>query len=235
MTAFSPDMIFIGARTLSETAMIVPLMLGLYFLERRPAVSGVLFGLMFAIRFQSALFIAGFVLVGLFDGWRAKGKGAWEPAIRLIAGLAVSVLCMGLIDKLTWGGWFHSPIEYFRANIIEGIAAHFASAPWHRYFHWIWHGFLEASPLLLGLLALGMLGNRRIAFVVLVFFIAHLLVGNKQPRFLWPALPLALVLISEGFETFYRWLDGATPNAAKTPASQIRNYPRTFKWCQFKG
>jgi hypothetical protein len=208
MAAFSPDMIFIGARTLSETAMIVPLMLGLYFFERRPAVAGALFGVMFAIRFQSAILIAGFALVSAFDAWKANAKGAWRSTVKLAAGLAISLLCMGLIDKLTWGAWFQSPVEYFQANILEGIASHFSPGPWHRYLHWIWHGFLQASPLLFALLAVGMAGNRRLAFVVLLFLLVHMLISNKQSRFLWPALPLALVLMAEGFETFYYWLGG---------------------------
>ncbi len=206
LVAFSPDMIFIGARTLSETAMIVPLVLGYYFWKRDPLICGLLFGVMFAVRFQSAFMTAAFFAVAVLDDLIYRRGWLRGSAMRIAVGLVVSLLWVGTIDKLTWGGWFHSPIEYFRANVVEGKAAGFGVQPWYKYFEWAGYTWLEAAPLAVLLLVFGAIRQWRLAFVALVFLVAHMLVGHKEARFLWPALPLALILVAAGFEAVYVWL-----------------------------
>jgi phosphatidylinositol glycan class B len=206
LAALSPDVIYMSIRTLSETAATVPLVLSIYFFQRNPFLTGILLGAMFAIRFQMALSLPGFFALSLYDDWSARHwrKGStW----RMTAGLMVSLFAAGLMDKLTWGRWFHSPLECFQANIIDGIAAGFGVSPWYQYLDWGSQLLVEASPLLgLVLIALGMVHEPRVAFVGLTFLIGHSVIAHKDQRFLWPLAPIALMVFAAGFEIVYRWL-----------------------------
>jgi hypothetical protein len=126
---------------------------------------------------------------------------------RLTAGLSISLFAAGLMDKLTWGQWFHSPLECIQANIIEGIAARFGVAPWYQYLDWGAELLAEAVPLLgLVLITLGMVRERRLAFLGLIFLIGHSVIDRKAQRFLWPLAPIGLMVFAAGFEIVYRWL-----------------------------
>jgi hypothetical protein len=214
LAALSPDMIFISLRTLSETAIMIPLLLGVYLFRRRPLVAGLLFGLMFGIRFQSAFFIAAFGAIAIYEDalawWRANSPLVLRRlplfTLRFAAGLTVSILFVGLVDKLTMGDWFHSPLTCFQANIGEGVAAKFGVFSWSRYCTWIWHHLLQVSPLLLPLIVLGAFREPRLACAVLLAVVGHSAIGHKEYRFIWPVFPLALLLVARGFELGYGWL-----------------------------
>lgn len=213
VTALSPDVIYMSIRTLSETAATIPFILCLFFFRRDPFFTGILLGIMFAVRFQMAFFIPGFFSLSLYDDWSASQwrKGSsW----RLGAGLTLSLFAVGLMDKLTWGRWFHSPIECFQANITEGIAARFGVAPWYQYLDWGAGLIAEAVPLLgFILIALGMVREPRLAFIGLLSLIGHAVIEHKDERFLWPVAPIILMVFAAGFEGVYRWLPGRSGRA----------------------
>ena len=71
LAALSPDLIYMSIRTLSETAATIPFILSLYFFKRDAFVTGLLLGIMFAVRFQMAFFIPGFFVLSLYDDWSA--------------------------------------------------------------------------------------------------------------------------------------------------------------------
>jgi hypothetical protein len=97
LTAFSPDMIFIGARTLSETAMMIPLVLGVLVWRRRPFWAGILFGLMFAIRFQSAFFTVAFVLCAIDADVMQRRSWKQGTTLPMTLGLGASLIFAGFI------------------------------------------------------------------------------------------------------------------------------------------
>lgn len=206
VAALSPDIIYMSIRTLSETAATIPVVLSIYFFRRDPFLTGFLLGAMFAIRFQTAFFIPGFFALSLYDDWPAQ---QWRrgSSWRLAVGLTICLSAAGLMDKITWGRWFHSPLECFQANIIEGIAARYGVAPWYQYLEWGSQLLAEAVPLLgFILIALGMVRERRLAFVGLIFLIGHSVIDHKDARFLWPLAPILLLAFAAGFEMLYRWL-----------------------------
>ncbi len=206
VAALSPDILYMSVRTSSETAATIPFILCLYFYKRDPFGAGLLLGVMFAVRFQMAFFIPGFFFLSLHDDWSSC---RWRKGLtgRMTVGLALALLAVGSMDKLTWGRWFHSPLECFRANIVEGIAAKYGVGPWYQYLAWGGELLVQAVPLL-GLLfiALGARREKRAAFLGLIFLIGHSAIARKDQRFLWPLAPLLLVLFAAGFETAYRWL-----------------------------
>lgn len=208
LAALSPDMIYMSIRTLSETATMILLALSIHFFRRRSFLTGLLLGAMFAVRFQSAFFIPGFLALSIYDDW-SSCKWLKGSTGEITFGLMLSLLFMGFIDRLTWGHWFHSPIENFRANIMEGVAASFGAAPWDKHPEWAAQLLAEAAPLFgFIFIALGLFRERRLAFVALIFFIGHSAIAHKEYRFLWPLAPIGLLVFSAGFEMAYNWLPG---------------------------
>jgi hypothetical protein len=226
IVALSPDMIFISLRTLSETAIMIPLLLALYLLHRRPAVAGILCGLMFGIRFQSAVFTAALGAIAVYEDLRKVASGEWRvtsedqktdrsgnsslvtrhSSLSMAAGLAVAILAVGLLDRLTLGEWFHSPLACFQANIAEGVAAKYGVYPFARYFTWIRQNLLHISPFVFPLLLLGAFREPRLAFLALLGVVGHSFIAHKEYRFVWPVLPLVFLMVALGFETAYTWL-----------------------------
>jgi hypothetical protein len=206
MAAFSPDMVYTNVRTLSGTAMVIPLILGYLFWKRAPFVAGILFGVMFAVRFQSAFLTGAFFALTFLEDWGSKSVWFRGRTFRLAIGLVLALLCMGWIDKITWGAWFHAPVQYFQAQILEGKAASFGVDPWYRYLEWGGFALFEAGPVLLLLLLVGARRDPQLAFVAAAFFVGHSVIGHKEARFLWPMLPILLLLIATGLEVVCEWL-----------------------------
>lgn len=232
MASWSPDLIFIGARTLSETAMMIPLMLGIFFLDRRPVVAGGLFALMFAVRFQSAFLIVGFLLALVIDavsdpkGWR-QGK-VWD----FVVGLASMTMVVGAIDWATWGAWYHSPIEYFRVNILEGKAASFGVEPWYRYGEWASYVMLDVSLLFVFLVLVGGWRERRLSLAAIIFVVGHSFVGHKEARFLWPIVPIVLCLAASGLGTVWQRLE--RPSVRRTFVALVTAGMVWGAWLRFE-
>lgn len=108
------------------------------------------------------------------------------------------MLMFGVVDRLTWGGWFASYISYVKFNLIEGGASIFGTLPWK----WYWTQFYGRLPIglpILGLLSL--LGIRRNwPFVISALGLAVLLStqAHKEERFLMLFWPLILIAAAAG-------------------------------------
>ena len=169
--ALSPFMVFISVRALSETVAIAPFFLALVLISRRPSWAGVLFGVAFAIRYQTGILIAavfGLLLVECLRGDSAH----WRKMARLAAGLGVALLVLGWLDRVTLGSWFHSSIEYVRANIVESGSDAFGVKPWDYYLAG-YLGLLGAFPLAGLCLFLGAVREWRLAVVALAYVAVH--------------------------------------------------------------
>lgn len=208
ITAFSPDMVYASVRTLSETAALVPLVLAVYFYfwgENR-FLAGVFLGVSYGVRFTVAFFILPAVVIDLWEGWCAGGNRRRLLARPFLVGLALSMLALGAIDKATWGGWFHSSIVHFSTNILERKLAGFGTAPWYSYAQWSLWALMDVSVVVFVLLAIGVCRIPKLAWFVAVFFVAHCFIGHKEPRYVWPVLPMLWMLMAIGFEWVWDWL-----------------------------
>jgi hypothetical protein len=106
-------------------------------------------------------------------------------------------IATGLIDQAIVGGFHQSLREYFRFNLANSSS--FGVAPWYRYL-----------PLLLGLTLPPVFLSRYrgldvrasygplapIWLMLGIFLVAHSAVPHKEERFLIPALPLVLALLT---------------------------------------
>ncbi|XXF77286.1 hypothetical protein P2318_30175 [Myxococcaceae bacterium GXIMD 01537] len=191
--------IYFAPRAMSENASALPVALGLALAlrpgaSRRALVAGAsLLGVAVLLRLQNGIFCVG--LLGVLAARRQ-----WRAAAEALAVLAGWALLFGLLDKLTWGRWFHSAIVYLDFNLVQGKAAGWGTAPFSYYGRVLFTGM----PWVAGVTAaLGLLGLRRapgLAALAGAFFVLHALQPHKELRFLLPAFPLFTALASVGLE-----------------------------------
>jgi GPI mannosyltransferase 3 len=210
--AAAAPLVFFGHRPLGEVVTALPVTLGLALAlrpGRRDVLLGAsLLGLATVLRLQNGVFALALVLV-LAGGrrWRAAGE-----ATAVLAGWA---LVLGLLDRLTWGTWFGSAIEYLEFNLVEdGAARAFGTEPAGYYAETLW----RAAPLVTALLGLGtLLAVRRAPALFAVVALDVVLLsatGHKELRFLVPALPALCALAATGLAAHARRLGPAALAAA---------------------
>lgn len=166
----------------------------------RLLLAGFVFALTFYLRYQM-----GFALIGL-GAWlifigRINFKAALLVTLGFIVGLFIDVIC----DFWLYGNWIASPVNYFQANIIEGVAAEFGVSPWWGYFELF---FFKAVPpvsiilLILFFSGLYKLRMHVLVWIVIPFLAAHFLTGHKEMRFLFPISVPFLFICTAGSEYF---------------------------------
>lgn len=191
--------IYFAPRAMSENASALPAVLGLALAlapgasRRALAVGASLLGLAVLLRLHSGLFCVG--LVGVLAArrqWRAAGL-----SLGVLTGWA---LLFGLLDRLTWGSWFHSARVYLDFNLIRQGANAWGVAPFGYYAQVLLRGMPGVTLLAagLGLLALGR--ARGLAALSLTFFLLHSAQPHKELRFLVPVFPLFAALAGVGLE-----------------------------------
>jgi GPI mannosyltransferase 3 len=206
VVAVAPELVYFGARTLSEVVAAHVLVVGLYALEpgyqvtsrRRLFASGVLLGLAFAIRIQLAPALA---VVALWTTWREAG----ERAPSIIAGATVVLVAVGILDTLTLGSPLGSVWRYVLYNLYYGVSSSFGVESWNYYFRGelgVWGGAIASF------LLLAVVGARRMpllftaAIAILVF---HSSLAHKEYRFIYPAILLMTILAGVGLAQLANW------------------------------
>ncbi len=133
LVALYGPLVWFGGRTMSEAFSTAFLVWGLERLDDREAKAGwwvwggALLGFAQVTRYGSAAVI----VPGMF--WLLITRRFRTFALATVGGLVVA-FGLGLLDKLTWGDWFHSLIHYVRFNVVSGsAAAQFGAQPWWTY------------------------------------------------------------------------------------------------------
>lgn len=159
-------------------------------------IAGVLSGLSFFFRFQM-----GFAIIGAF-GWLINRKvKVRDLAIFVAGGLLAGAVCIAL------DCWFYdelvlTPYQYFKSNIVEGKAANWGVSPW---WYYLYEFLIDSVPpislLLLGLFLHGLFLQRKHLFcwTFIPYLLAHILVGHKELRFLFPMVFPFLFFVSTGW------------------------------------
>jgi phosphatidylinositol glycan class B len=155
-------------------------------------LAGAALGLSFLARYQSAALVFGCCLWFLVYGRERR-------AFALNGGAAfVLVMALGaVLDRWGYGRWVYSPWDYFRVNLMEGVAArHGTLPPW---------GYLQLYAtkimppfgvlwILVFVLAAWRLPRHVLTWTVLPFALMHHVISHKETRFLFPTLVLSVVL-----------------------------------------
>jgi phosphatidylinositol glycan class B len=211
LVAAAPEMVYFGARVLSEVIAAHLLVVAYYLLEpgytvnsrRRIMAAGALFGLVCLLRVQLAPAVA---IIALWWVWGAWWRTRLVPLVA--GGLVVLVLGGGVLDWATLGYPFASVWRYVLYNIFYGVSSGFGTQPWNYYLLGelgLWTGGAAFVVLLVGLGAWRM----PVLLVAAVTIIAvHSGIGHKEYRFIYPAMQLTMILAGVGLAQLADW--GAT-------------------------
>jgi hypothetical protein len=187
---------------LIEVACAPPIVLALWLLVRgegddgaRPRdafLAGLWMGLAFAIRFQTAT-------IGIGLGLVLLAQRRVRAALALGAGgaLAAAVL-VGGSDWIGYGRPFSSVLAYVAYNRVPANVARYPNGPWYQYLLTLLGVLIPPTSLLL---AWGAVHARRFALLfwpALLFFVVHSAYAGKQERFIFPILPIVLILAAIG-------------------------------------
>jgi hypothetical protein len=153
-------------------------------------LAGFFFGIAFAIRFQLFVF---FGVMGLVFMFQFK----WRACISLLLGFSISlILTQGIVDYFLWKSPFAEFMAYVGYNSNLDTAKDYAtSTHWYTYpgilagmtipilglFYWI--GAFRMSKKMAWLF-----------FPMLAFLIFHAVYPNHQERFIFPMLPVFLII-----------------------------------------
>ena len=162
--------------------------------QARLLLAGVLFGVAFEMRFQTAL-----VALGLLAWLRLAGKASLVSLGSVALGGAFAVALCVLVDRWGYGAWTFPAWTYFQANVLEGAAGTFGSDPPLAYF-WL----LPANvflPVVVALLLLALAAWLRcpwhpVTWATLPFFVGHNLIAHKEERFLFPIAVLSTAFVT---------------------------------------
>lgn len=198
-------MVYFAPRAMAETASALPVVVGLSLAipedaSRRSRILGsALLGAAVLLRLHSALFC-----VGLMAVWVARRnlKATLDVSVVLVA----SALILGLVDWVTWGGWFQSAIVYLRFSLSGGSEA-WGRQPIEYYFSTLLGLPGLVGVLLLPLALLGGIRSRALLAVTAIFLLGHSVVPHKELRFIVPAIPLLCALAALGMEQLRRTMN----------------------------
>jgi hypothetical protein len=192
---------FSAVRDLVEVACQPPLMIALWLLVRAPAgprsrdafLAGIWLGVAFTIRFQT-------LVVPLTLGLVLLLRRRVVPAALVGIGTLVSAaILQGGSDWIGYGRPFSSFLAYLDFNSNPQNVAGFPNGPWYRYMLTLVGVLVPPTSLLL--LAGVLRTARRLPLLfwpAFAFVALHSAYPGKQERFLFPVLPLLLVLAAIG-------------------------------------
>lgn len=191
---------FVNIRFSSETysALTFLVAVGLWHSKvkkQKHILIGILLGLSFLFRFQTAFMSLGFI------AWLAfTYRIHLRPLITIIvSGSLVVVLLGGAVDY-----WFYQKItisfyNYFVSNVINDIASTYGVSPWYHYFE-LSYDSMHIWAIMLWFIVIKHLITKRsdlLTWVLLPFLVVHIVIPHKEMRFLIPIanfLPLIAVL-----------------------------------------
>ncbi len=160
-------------------------------------IAGLMFGIAFSVRLQMAVFYAGFGICLLL-------MKKWKGSMFLILGFGVGAfLTQGIIDYFIWDKPFAELIEYIRYNSSDAKYDYGGRWQWYKYIvvltffsipivglFWLFGTFISMKKYYW-------------LFVPLVVFtLFHTMYPNQQERFIFPMLPIFIMLGVMGWEAY---------------------------------
>ncbi len=230
--AVAPELVYFGARTLSEVVAGHLLIIALYVLEpdhrvtspRRRFVGGVLLGLTFVTRVQLA---PALVIVALWTNRRADSR----HVVATLAGATAVVAAAALLDTLTLGYPLASIWRYVIYNVHYGVSSTFGVEPWWYYLVGelgVWRG---AGATMLLLAAIGAWRLPLLSILVVAVVAVHSGIAHKEYRFIYSAIVLATVLGGVGLAQLAIWVrDWLIGRGAKENAAALASIAFALGW-----
>lgn len=208
-------LVFFGPSALTEVVATHALLPGLYFgiyghslqERRRLFLAGLFCGLAVSLRIQLAPAVIFAVVYFCYSDWRRR-------ILPATIGLLLPVLAFGLIDALTWSYPFQSFFRNFWLNVAAGRSAHYGTQPW------FWYLFVLTSQMF-PLVVLALFGFRRsplLGWISLIILVSHSMIAHKEIRFIYPVIPLIVILAALGIVEIRNDFN----NALKNPVLSAR-------------
>lgn len=198
--------LFINVRFTSETCSGSVFLIAFAYLKAKRSsslqkvylVTGVLLGLSFLFRYQTALLILGMVL------WLLTfGKESLPRMVILGTGIIIVFVLGLLLDRWFYGEWTVTAWNYLQQNIIYDKVSGFGIQPWWFYFKSTFYEGIPPFSLVYIAAVLIFLFFRRgdlIAWTLFPFLTVHFIIGHKEMRFLFPIIGFLPVIISKTIE-----------------------------------
>ncbi len=213
LAALWPEFVYMAPHILADTFAAAAIMAGLLH-GYRPAVTPramaaagawLAFAVMLRPQLAPAVIVLAIGIVGCrhVNHYRALAFGG-----------AVVTLGFGALDWMTWGVPFYSPVAYIYANA-GGVASMFGRAPASFYVNfelqqWSWAAVLIVPTALLGARRMPLL-----AVAGMVVLLTFSLIGHKEYRFVYPALPFLFILAGVGTSEALNVIGIAAPRLAR--------------------
>src|ERR1051326_1258003 len=162
----------------------------------RMALVGLLLGLTVCLRIQYGPAVLFFGLWIMSRDWKTR-------FLPVASGIFLVVIAFGIVDYITWSVPFYSYYAYFRENIVHDRAADFGVLPWYYYFSSL---FVHTGPIAL----FALLGVRRspiLGWISLAILLPHSVIAHKEFRYIFPVLPILMVLASVGLIDSLQFLE----------------------------
>ncbi len=171
----------------------------------RLALAGLLCGLAFECRYQTAL-----MTLGLFAWLVIIARIRIRLLIAFVVGGVASLALGALADHWGYGAWVFPPWGYFNVNILQGVAAKtFGREPVFAYLYLLpATGFFAIMLVVMVGMILMWLRNPRhpVTWATLPFVALHVAVAHKEARFLFPLVILVTSFPVLGFSPLLpRW------------------------------
>ncbi|NCA84523.1 MAG: hypothetical protein EOM83_03005 [Clostridia bacterium] len=161
--------------------------------KRHYAAAGLLLGLAFLFRYQTAFASAGLLLWLLLIN-----KTRLRQFIPLItAGFAI-VLAGVALDSWWYQALAFVPWNYFNETLLQSDPAAFGTAPWYYYFFYIFrYAFFPLGIVILAAVAGLVITKPKSLFVWIItpYLLIHILIPHKEVRFLFPLANFVAVVV----------------------------------------
>lgn len=208
MLPFMGFLPYLFVRTASETAACAFFMFALVLAQKgggkRLAVAGLLAGLAFECRYQTA-----FMSLGLMAWLWFQARIKPGALAAFVAGGVAAVALAAVVDRWGYGVWCFPPWNYFDVNLIQGVASKsFGTSPFYAYLY-LELGTLFA-PITAMLVIAGIVAAIRsprhvVTWVTVPFVLIHCLMAHKEERFLFPLAILATTWPVLAFANLPKW------------------------------
>jgi phosphatidylinositol glycan class B len=191
--------IYFAPRAMSENASALPVVWGLAIAltpnasRRALGVGASLLGLAVMLRLQNGVFCVGLLAI-------LAARRQWKEARLTLGVLAVWAVLFGLLDRLTWGDWFHSARVYLEFNLIKQGGSGWGTAPFSYYSRALLKSMAGISLVSALLTLLALRRARGLAALVIAFYLLHAAQPHKELRFLIPMFPLFAALAGIGLD-----------------------------------
>ncbi|WP_239648277.1 glycosyltransferase family protein [Komagataeibacter europaeus] len=208
MAALWPDLLIGADRTAGEfqAGNTMGLAIGLAMIGRQLQLQGrdnlkpylgcaAFLGLTVVLRFQLAPAVALSMLWVLF--WLPT----WRDRIAIALTSLLPVLALGIVDGMTWGGFYPSIVNNFYVNIFKSVSKNYGVMPFYYYVESIISFWQFAFLAFVFLFVKGMKRAWMPAVIGTVIIFYHSLIAHKETSFIYAAMPPLVLVASLGLSS----------------------------------